>query len=278
MAKHSMTWFTKYWDDVIDNWFSTQIEPNQQLFLNEKSLNLNPKHMPEPYWGDPENCSIVIANYNPGGGADRNRHTYKDCENCPSSFINEVKKKKRYYEVVKDFPIIDDSKGDYNPLANGICWWKEFGGRKWWLQKMKRLQEYTNLQPENRVDIYKKKPFAIEFCAWHSVQWPTKSCEKIYKNNTNLASVIDRYFVKALVDAVHNSDTRLGICVGSQFYSLFDYMSQNNQFVKYVSSTQNASNPNINIHLFKIDGENIIVLWGKGRNRYPKIPPTVQLP
>lgn len=269
MAKLIRNWFTKYWDDVISDWFAGQINSEQQLFLNEQSLNLNPEHMPEPYWGDPENCSIVIANYNPGGGTDRNRHTYKDCACCSDSFINQVKIL-GYYNVVKNFSLILQ--------PSNSCWWRDYGGSKWWLQKMKWLQQNI-ISPMNlSIDIYQKKPFAIEFCGWHSVQWPTKSCEKIYKNNTNLASVIDRYFVKALVDAVHNSDTRLGICVGSQFYSLFDYMSQNNQFVKYVSSTQNASNPNINIHLFKIDGENIIVLWGKGRNRYPKIPPTVQLP
>ena len=154
----NMNWFIDYWDDVICQWFSGNIESKQQLFLNETSLKLNPEHMPEPYWGDPENCSIVIANYNPGGGADRNRHTWRECAYCPESFINQVKQN-GYSNVVRGFPIIDNPNAIYDPLNNGVCWWQEYGGRGWWLKKMKWLDEnILKLYPQDNL---KKKPFAI---------------------------------------------------------------------------------------------------------------------
>ena len=261
----NMNWFIDYWDDVICQWFSGNIESKQQLFLNETSLKLNPEHMPEPYWGDPENCSIVIANYNPGGGADRNRHTWRECAYCPESFINQVKQN-GYSNVVRGFPIIDNPNAIYDPLNNGVCWWQEYGGRGWWLKKMKWLDEnILKLYPQDNL---KKKPFAIEFCAWHSVNWPSNACQSLYHKNKRVGPFINRLFIKALVDAVHNSETKLGVCVGSQFYHLFDAMLKCSICVQHVSS-QKTTNSKINLHLFRIDGANILVLWGKGRNRYP---------
>ncbi|MBR1801277.1 MAG: hypothetical protein IJ767_07305 [Bacteroidaceae bacterium] len=85
MDNQNIDSFLNYWDDVIRRWFDEHIGEGEQTFLDKKLLNLNCMHMPEPYWGNPHNCSIVIANYNPGGGADRNRHTYRECAWCPES-------------------------------------------------------------------------------------------------------------------------------------------------------------------------------------------------
>ena len=268
MAKLIRNWFTKYWDDVISDWFAGQINSEQQLFLNEQSLNLNPEHMPEPYWGDPENCSIVIANYNPGGGTDRNRHTYKDCACCSDSFINQVKIL-GYYNVVKNFSLILQ--------PSNSCWWRDYGGSKWWLQKMKWLQQNI-ISPMNlSIDIYQKKPFAIEFCGWHSVQWPSGACTKLY-DNASLATVIEDKFVNALTEAVDNSDCSFGICMGSQFCDLFKKMEKKSKNVQFIPQSIGGNGLPYNIRHFIVNGQNILVIWGKRNNRYPKIPPTVQLP
>ena len=98
--------FINYWNDVVNIWLKggkgkcinamrplgkgkecyykdndlrAFIEDEQCYWFDEKILNphLCPIHLPEPYWGNPEYCSIVIVNYNPGGGTDMSSHTYK---------------------------------------------------------------------------------------------------------------------------------------------------------------------------------------------------------
>lgn len=257
-----MNYFIDYWDDVIRLWLNKSIECQQQLFLNEKKLNLSEMDMPEPYWGNPHKCSIVIANYNPGGGADRSRHTYREYANCPDSFINQVKQN-GYSQVALDFPIINDP----DNKERTFCWWKEYGGRKWWLNKMKWLDEIEQAIPHYKESTH--KPFAIEFCGWHSTNWPQNACCSLYDNSA-IKPVIDKYFIKPLADAVHNSDTHLGLCVGSQFFHLFDKMCKTDPCVKHICKYPLSTKAPHNIHLFKIHGENIIVIWGKGFNRYPK--------
>lgn len=265
----SLKYYTDYWDDVVKCWLGGTIAPQQQLFLNEKWLKLSPLDIPEPYWGDPENCSMVIANYNPGGGGYRSRHTYRECACCPESFINQVKQK-GYYQVAKDFPIIDEPGLPYDPLKSVVCWWKEYGGRKWWLKVMKWIQENIPEAFQEDSQKFLKKPFAIEFCGWHSVGWPASSCVKLYKKSKDLKSAIKKTFIMPLVDAVHNSDMQLGICVGSQFYYLFEEMAKSCSNIKKVCSCGPALK-GINIHLFCISGELILVLWGEGRNRYANV-------
>ena len=267
--KQNMDWFLNYWDDVIRRWFDEEVESKQQLFLNEQWLNLNSRHMPEPYWGDPENCSIVIANYNPGGGADRDRHTYRDCAYCHDSFINEVKKN-GYQNIAKYFPIIDKPTNSYNPLKEGICWMKEYGGRKWWLSKNAWLNDNIIGALPNDKKPNHDKPFAIEFCGWHSVSWPPNACITLYKKN-GFSPYVHQYFIKPLVEAVHNSDTRLGVCVGAQFFHLFEEMAKcGTSCIQRIDTTNPLNKNKLNIHLFRINGENILVLWGQRRNRYPK--------
>ena len=257
-----MDWFLDYWDDVIRQWFDEHIEERQQTFLNQKSLNLNSTHMPEPYWGNPHNCSIVIANYNPGGGAGRNRHTYRKCADCPESFINQVKKQ-GYSKVATKFPIIVNAEEKDKTFS----WWKEYEGRKWWLNKMKWLNEIGKDMPSYKEST--KKPFAIEFCGWHSTNWPAKACLSLY-DNEEIRFVVDSCFVRPLVDAVKNSDTRLGLCIGSQFYYLFEKICSCDTSVQRIDILPLDKNASHNIQLFKIQCQNIIVMWGKGRNRYPK--------
>lgn len=262
MATRNMDWFLDYWDDVIRQWLDGHIEDRQQTFLNKEMLHLNNMHMPEPYWGDPNRCSIVIANYNPGGGADRSRHTYRECAWCPDSFINQVKKQ-GYSKVALEFPIIDDADNE----DKTFCWWKEYGGRKWWLNKMKWLDEIGEEIPNYKESA--KKPFALEFCGWHSTSWPANACSSLYVEET-IWTLINCCFIKPLVDVVHNSDTHFGLCVGSQFFHLFNKIEENGRGIKRTDTEIYGKDAPCHIHLYQISGEHIIVMWGKGRNRYPK--------
>lgn len=254
--------YLSYWDNVVCDWFCGRIDKEQRLFIDDISLKLNILHMPEPYWGNPEICSIVIANYNPGGGADRNRHTFHDCANCPESFINQVKNY-GYSNVVKPFPIIDEPTETFD--KEHPCWWKEYGGRKWWLNKMKWINKVLG---DKKTD---KKPFAIELCGWHSEAWPSNACIKAHKDNE---SFIKDYFIEPFTEAIQQSDLKVGICVGKQFYDLLmqmsaqDKMSLGTPFPPYKFIQENKQ---YDIRLFNINNAQIIVIWGKGRNRYPSI-------
>ena len=253
-----MKCFIYYWDEVVRDWLNGNIEQQQHLFINEKFLNLNPDHMPEPYWGNPMDCSLVIANYNPGGGIGRNVHTYRDFVTYPNCFISEVNKN-GYFSVVKDFPIIGSLYGN-NLQPN---WWGDYEGSNWWLKKMNWLKSI--LSNKQKIYLKQKPPFAIEFCGWHSNEWPSNACTKLYKQ-VGLTKTIDDYFINTLAKAVQNSDAKLGICVGKQFYDLFK-----NSYTPHSLNINNVSS--YYIYKFMINGADIIVLWGQGRNRFPDITP-----
>ena len=257
--------FVKYWDQVVANWFEGHANGDEPLWFKE-AMTLNFLHMPEPYWGNPEDCSIVIANYNPGGGADRSRHTYLPCAGCSDSFINEVKKSS-YSEVALSFPIIDDPKN----LLKGSCWWKEYGGRQWWLEKLGWIKEAYRLLTGTEME---KKPFVMEFCAWHCPSWTAhKSMVDLYYANkrtgatTPLAKTIDEYFIEPLTEAIKESDCKYGICVGSQFKDLFDGMAKRTIHVKCVS----IPHPIKYCHCYTINDAKVIVVCGNGYTRYPKL-------
>ncbi len=269
MVTRNMNYYLNYWDNVIRRWFEGDIESNQELLLNDISLNLNVEHMPEPYWGDPEKCSIVIANYNPGGGTNRSRHTYKACACCPESFINQVKKY-GYQAIAKSFPIIDDPQSNYNPLKENYCWWKEYEGRRWWIRRVQWLNDIIINGLSDSIDSISNKPFAFEFCVWHSVNWQNKACLHIY-NKINMVAFVENYFVKVLVDTVHNSDTHLGICIGSQFFHLFNKIGEKDKGIKLIDTEVYGKESPYQIHFYNIHGEIVLVIWGKGRNRYPSV-------
>ena len=256
--------FIDYWDDVIRRWFDNDIESRQQLFFSckPKQLELTSMHMPEPYWGDPYNCSIVIANYNPAGGTDRNRHAYRECADWKHTFINEVKKR-GYSEVVKDFPIIKDI-----APQGGVCWWEDYGGRNWWLKRCDWLQKWiiNALESTERIT---GNPFAIEFCAWHSEKWLAQ-CNSFYKKNETLRETINTYFIDTLVDAISHSKAKLGVCVGSQFEKLLESAGAQRVVPKGAPDDE-SQKTGYQLRLFKLKGVRILSVWGAGYNRFPNI-------
>lgn len=355
--------FKDYWDGVIASWLKKEeFAHEQQQILGQEWLNLSRNHMPEPYWGNPEECSIVIANYNPGGGADRNRHAFFNCADWKHTFINEVKNSK-YSKVALDFPIIDKPNlNDSTP-----AWWEDYGGGGWWRDKRdwlednvinneylygllkdiitkepdslwedyikntkelhsllkscidnnvalkqmwqkwiekskerKRLwQEYIEnnkklhrslidqikvnkdlydllkdciKDEEGKIEEYKskvKKPFAIEFCGWHSKSWPPAACGTLYEDN-ELKPIINKYFINVLGEAVKCSDLKLGICIGSQLYEL---LNKSATFKRSIENDSTEYKYRLCLYELKdeLKGTMILSVCGTGRNRFPKI-------
>ena len=270
--------FKDYWDGVIASWLKEQgkvFDSDQNQILSQEWLNLSRNHMPEPYWGNPEECSIVIANYNPGGGADRNRHAYFKCADWEHTFIHEVKKSK-YSDVASGFPIINEP--NRNDLESAPEWWEDYGGSKWWRKKHDWLKN-SIINNEKLHDLFdktkikecgNKKPFAIEFCGWHSKSWPVNACERLYKDK-ELQSIIDKYFINVLVEAIKCSDSKLGVCTGKQLYDLL--------ISKYEGEIQDKEleSQKYNLHLLELEDEGvkikILSVWGETnkRNRFPDL-------
>lgn len=229
-----------YKDDILD----VPIEAEQLWWFKEDKKNplnklLCPIHMPEPYWGDPENCSIVIVNYNPAGGKDMNPHTYRgEGKQYPKNTMIEYVNRKRYSSLAKDFPILKAKE----ILEKDERWWlRSYGGREWWRGKIAWMRHLIIDSPEKTineeewpaVDDKKEKyewptdvlrPFSIELCGWHSIGWPDNTkellCDKLPKS-------IQERFVKPLLNAIENSTSQMAICIGAQFRTLEEFVESN---------------------------------------------------
>lgn len=163
--------FIDYWDDVINLWLGkkdkiqnkdytvkpvnaqrlnkdgesyykdkdesdklfVEIEEEQDKWFNATGELLCPIHMPEPYWGDPCNCSIVIVNYNPAGGTGMNQHTYRGIgDSYPANTMIQYVNENKYSQLAIDFPILKNKED----LSNDERWWLcSYEGRTWWRKK-----------------------------------------------------------------------------------------------------------------------------------------------
>lgn len=275
--------FIDYWDRVIRLWLDNpdwhainatrksnrgenfykdcdievNIEEDQEPFFNNNDIRgiLCPAHMPEPYWGNPDNCSIVIVNYNPGGGDDMGIHTYKFTNGNPNflpfppnTMIDYVYKNS-YSSLAKDFPIWK------NTLKNRK-WLSSYGGRDWWLQKKKWVQHLVDSVDKKEINVEGVPPFAIELCGWHSPNWPS-GIEN--SSDNSLYESIKNHFVYPLLYAIEKSNSNIAVCIGEQFnYQLFqtcfgnaklNYKNITNDIFKFlINGKLNINSLTSNIH------------------------------
>ena len=64
--------FIEYWDEVIRQWAKgdgsvKSVPESERVWFENTKTNLISEYMPEPYGGNPDKCSAVVINYNPGG-------------------------------------------------------------------------------------------------------------------------------------------------------------------------------------------------------------------
>lgn len=62
--------FINAWDNIIDDWMNIPCvsDPSNPFNPLQVHPSLSVEHLPEPYFGDPADCSIVMINLNPGEG------------------------------------------------------------------------------------------------------------------------------------------------------------------------------------------------------------------
>lgn len=216
-----------YYKDESDKLF-VEIEEEQAEWLKatDKDKLLCPIHMPEPYWGNPCDCSIVIVNYNPAGGTGMNQHTYRDTgDSYPANTMIQYVNENKYSQLAMDFPILKNKED----LSKDKRWWLcSYEGRTWWREKKEWIQhlvEKSILQEKDGSQNAncQSMPFCIELCAWHSPKWPN-NMKDIYDK---LKDPITKKFVDPLLYAIEKSDCHLAVCIGAQ------YSSEN--FQKFIS-------------------------------------------
>ena len=257
--------FIEYWDDVIRQWSKTEgsvedIHESERVWFNKTKTNLISEYMPEPYWGNPDKCSAVVLNYNPGGSETVCKDAY--CH------ISEVAVKgtmpevmcKSFSDIALDFPWLNPAYQHYafmqddrlNPTIN------------WLKNRTEWVDSLLGKTPESGNNL---KPFFIEICGWHSKNWKGVR----FKSNrrydaTPLVDYLKKHILPVLMYAIPKSELGVGLCVGKQFADVilpiigFKAIMEPNQ-------------PKVDIHryfqVFERDGIKILCTWSWASNKRP---------
>lgn len=261
--------FIDYWDSIIDKWFYDVIDIDQKPFFNtnfQGKYKFQDNYMPEPYWGNPFNCSIVIINYNPAGGDDSNSFTCRDCANCHKTRMVSYVNQHKYSDLALPFPIFEK---DSNKCPDFL---RKYPGREWWLEKKDWIDRLVSFGDKQQKCGSTQKPFAIELCGWHSAKWSLNFYQRIIDDNCLKNSVIT-HFLLPLLAAIKKSDSHLGVCIGKQFDKILKLFG-NEVFVKdkdiyTLDKGYKPIDKERYYRVYKICDEFIINTWSVGSNRHP---------
>ena len=203
--------FIDYWDKTIKEWADSggEIPESEQVWFEGKSkLCKWSKLMPEPYWGDPENCSVVILNYNPA--CSESPESYDTChlDNAKNERSLSGKLSLHYSKEALEFRHFDE---------NPDCPYRCFAGTIWWRNK----REWLN----NLTDNDKKKPFALELIGWHSPGW---TIDLSNKSNSKIKEILKENVIDIFIEAIKNSDLQIGYATGKQIAVLFNKLGYRN--------------------------------------------------
>lgn len=249
--------YIKYWDIVIKQWLQNRFAYNelkeQARFASDLGFDVDSisNRLPEPYWGDPDSCSFVIMNYNPGPCND-SRHNYRFCADTCNCMIHEVKNKK-YSGFAKSFPLLRD-------LNSTELWFEDSIGRVWWQkQNNKWIKGLLDKLYHERKEFL-KLPFAMELSAWHSSHWNGIN----EKNFARHKKLIEDTIIVPFKDIIMESDFKLGLCFGKRIGTEFLDRFIPNIFTKVARD--------INYNIYSFDNNYFIINYWDNvnyRNRYP---------
>ena len=194
--------------------------------------------MPEFFLGDPDSCSAVILNLNPGT-ADQGFHY---------SRFNDYD----YSKNAKEFPLGD----------SGSEWWfgkNGTGGRNAWI---------NNLIGNDKG----LKPFALEICPLHSKSWG-----RLDYNNAELKDEIAKYVFDPAFKAVSNSKADFAIAIGKDFVKILKHFGfkerlawDQNQHPQNVWPQNKKGLPiNRTFVLFEKENNRVFCTYAPGSNRSP---------
>lgn len=255
--------YIDYWDEVIRQWLQYNAdyksftgdaaEQRQIIEAINSTVGKNPdywlniQHMPEPYWGNPQKCSIVLLDYNPAGGPEISRHTSincKDCAKCGISFINFINSEylynnnKGYSSFALNGPTFQ-SKEEIK--HNNLRWFSDkdngYGGYHWWQEKKEWAHHLVNAICGN-VKRDNKYPWGMELCGWHSKKW---SNNMNWIDEGECHEIVNRRVIQPLFAAMKNSlwncSPQIAACIGAEFKEelLNHYFGKINNITKNIS-------------------------------------------
>lgn len=195
--------FFKYHDDLFSQWlsFGSHLWNDPYLLYSDKLLSYPYINlMPEGFYGNPEKCSIVFINLNPG-------YTPFDDEVMigrrsdprslvPGKEVSKINSNGKYSDYFKTFPI-----GDSGYIRKNTY--------KWWVSRRDWLQRHLVMSSNADVN---RNPFVIEICPWHSSKWNDAGLKL---ENKALVQHIDDFVIKPAMFAVANSVCRYALAVGN---------------------------------------------------------------
>lgn len=258
--------FINRWDERIDNWMENPYDCSD-TYLNNYCNYFQMHFMPEPYLGNPEHCSFVIINLNPGQGRCHSCYNNKDNSNY---LISDVLKYK-YSKIAFKFQYLK------NEENTKYVDWENNKARKWWKNKepwIKNVNDtFVYKEPSNTTEenIKINNPFAIELCAWHSTNWPSKF-DKIDRNDNPLKEEIGN-IVSVICKAIDESQYKFAYSVGKPIGDMlkkFDFVDVELPFIKdgdgYLIKKETKRYYRL---LCDEDRHFVINTWSIGSNNYP---------
>ncbi|TJY31852.1 hypothetical protein [Pontimicrobium aquaticum] len=184
------------WNTFFENWLNSP----QGVFENDiwgkghtgkGKTELDPFSLPQPYLGNPNDCSVITLNLNPGPTSDL--RIYKD-----GMLVKQFSDSENYFEYAKSFPQMN--------LENHPS--------RFWIKQFKWIDNIID------SDIKHTLPFAIEICPWHSKKW--KALKKI---SPELNTYIRENVFDIISEAINYSAMKTVLSVGKTYYDLFSLES-----------------------------------------------------
>ena len=238
--------YVKEWNRIISNWFQNK-DSISSLLYGKLSID----HIPEPFYGNMEECSIVIINLNPGVGLPEQCWSN---QNQQGLFVTDVKNINSYSNYVKDFPLLpDEQKGYPKGPQPAIDWWKQ------------RRLKWINRILCNMGIKTDKKPFAIELCPLHSKKFEIDASQ--YHHNLKTANPkLD--VIEAMIFAIKASDAKIGLAIGKPIYKVLT--DEGFEDITQVTDIKPINGNCREYHIVEKDGVRVLCTWARGGNWAPR--------
>ena len=257
--------FIEYWDEIIREWskgdgFTKSIPQTERIWFDKTNADLIPGYMPEPYGGNPDKCSAVVLNYNPGGSDTVKKDAYCHISQVAVEGSMPEAMGKRYSEIALDFPWLKPA--DQRPafmnderLKPTIDWLRN---RTEWVDSL------LGKTSDPGQDLM---PFFIDICGWHSKNWKGVR----FKSNSRydaspLVDYLKKHILPVLMYSIPKSELGVGLCVGKQFA---DVILPVIGFKAIMEPVQPIAEKHRYFQAFEQDGVRILCTWSWASNKRP---------
>lgn len=199
------------WDVSIKNWahngkaLNGLLSPFAGLVSSSK---LSADYLPEPYYGNPDNCSAVVLNINPGSSSPNEWEKLWAHNACPKCRL--------IYDFVNSFSSTYSAyQNKYSPFiaqnwVPGVQWWNN--NRNGFINRIVSLYNDHHKGTSKNTG---NTPFAIELCPLHSndvtgINFGQKALQCAYRSNV----------IEPAADVIRASDIPFGLGFASSICNI----------------------------------------------------------